>query len=161
MSHNIIIPTSFFCTIFNTIYPSNIMTRSYHVTFSTNSSVKSEENRAQILADVKAESEDNSGNKSKEVNVVFVEKHNAMALRVALSDDNLLNKQYRMIRADKNAQLNGSGNYIAVPMNREGFRLLHSKEKPTWCSMVVAEGQQEMPLSTAVMGLKKNQSMKL
>mmetsp|Transcript_13460 Transcript_13460/g.20472 ORF Transcript_13460/g.20472 Transcript_13460/m.20472 type:complete len:800 (-) Transcript_13460:1513-3912(-) len=134
---------------------------SYHVNFSTNSSVKSEVSCKQILADVKAESEDTSGNKSKEVNVVFVEKQNAMALRVALSDDNLLNKHYRMIRADKNAPLNGCGNYIAVPMNREGFRLLHSREKPIWCSMIVAEGLQEMPLSTAVMGLKKNQSMKL
>lgn len=91
----------------------------------------------------------------KGTSVFYVANRNAKALRTALDSENLLNKIYRMGKAE--GLESNLVDHIAVPVKKEGLRYLAAREKPYWTQLVVASGLQKMPLSTAVLGSKKQQ----
>lgn len=86
-------------------------------------------------------------------NVLYVANKNAKALRTALESENLLDKTYRMIKAQDTPALESSVGHIAVPVKEEALTCVsRSVKKPSWVHLVVAAGKQQVPLSTAVMG---------
>jgi hypothetical protein len=89
------------------------------------------------------------------VTVFYVANRNAKALRTALDSENLLNKMYRMGKVE--GVESHLVDHIAVPVKAEGLRYLSTGEKPYWNHLVVGSGLQKMPLSTAVLGSKKQQ----
>lgn len=100
--------------------------------------------------------EDQSDNATQ---VFFVTNQNAKALRTALEGEGLLDKKYRMVKADeKTRTLSSPAGHIAIPIKGEGLNFLSRTERPSWAQLVVATGQQQMPLSTAIMGAKKQRS---
>jgi hypothetical protein len=88
--------------------------------------------------------------------VLYVTHRNAKALRTALDSENLLNKIYRMGKAE--GLESNLVDHIAVPVKEEGLRYLSAREKPYWTQLVVGSGLQKMLLSTAVLGSKKQQT---
>jgi hypothetical protein len=90
--------------------------------------------------------------------VFYVANHDAKAPRTALKAEDLLDNTFRMVKADENAPtMDNDVGRIAVPMKEEGLRRLSKQEKPSWAHLIVASGHQKMPLSTAIMGSKKQQ----
>jgi tRNA wybutosine-synthesizing protein 3 len=88
-------------------------------------------------------------------NVVYVAKRDANAFRSALEGEGLLDKNHRMTKAaDPTLQ-----DAVAVPVNSEVLNQLSQPNKPAWAHYVVSSGKQEMPLSTAAMGSRRQQSL--
>ena len=114
-----------------------------------------------VLRDLEAACFDESEEREEEeeerfdskTNVLYVANKNAKALRTALESENLLDKTYRMIKAQDTPALESAIGHIAVPVKEEALSCVsRSVQKPPWVHLVVAAGQQQVPLSTAVMG---------
>jgi hypothetical protein len=109
-------------------------------------------NVAAIFVD--EESRNNEQDNDNSTQVLFVTNQNAKGLRTALEAEGLLDKTYRMVKADgKSQELHDPDGHIAIPIKGEGLACLATR--PVWAQLVVATGRQDMPLSTAVMGAKK------
>jgi len=104
------------------------------------------------------EEKDEEDDNENVTNVFYVANHDAKALRTALKAEDLLDNTFRMVKADENAPtMDKDVGHIAVPIKEEGLRRLSKQEKPSWAHLVVASGHQKMPLSTAILGSKKQQ----
>ena len=78
----------------------------------------------------------------------------AKTLKTKLEQAGYLDKRYRMTKAESGPSLHNAAGCIAVPVTLECVAILVDKEDepPDWSTLVVARGQQEVPLSTALLG---------
>lgn len=80
---------------------------------------------------------------------------NAKALKTALEESQYLDKNYRMSKVD-GSLLEYPADHIAVPVTNECLAALEEQsELPDWYSLVVAKGEQQVPLSSALLGRQK------
>jgi len=83
------------------------------------------------------------------VDVVYVKKQDAKAVRTALIVHNLMNKSYRMVPAKE-------GKCIAIPVLKKEALLL-TDENSELSDLIVGIGKQPMPFSSSFMGQQKQQ----
>mmetsp|Transcript_8573 Transcript_8573/g.12145 ORF Transcript_8573/g.12145 Transcript_8573/m.12145 type:complete len:120 (+) Transcript_8573:2-361(+) len=96
--------------------------------------------------------------KTGETNVIYVGKKNAKALKTALEADGFLDKTFRMISAHADSEDWDPKLHIAVPVTKSCLQEIEGRGiagTPSWKSLVLGTGTQEVPFSTAVLGLKK------
>lgn len=111
-------------------------------------------NLAAISVDEDSMNNEEGNDDDSSTTVLFVTNQNAKGLRTALEAEGLLDKTYRMGKADgKSHELHDPDGHIAVPIKDTGLACLATR--PMWAQLVVAAGRQDMPLSTAVIGAKK------
>jgi tRNA wybutosine-synthesizing protein 3 len=92
-------------------------------------------------------------------NVFRVTDRNANALRTALDSECLLDKTFRMGRADTvDSTSDDDISYIAVPVKEEALGSLSGRNPPPWAHLVVSAGLQKMRLSSSFIGSQKQRS---
>jgi hypothetical protein len=85
-----------------------------------------------------------------------VETKDAKAMRTILEKEGLLDKKYRMTKTDALNTANDENTImIAVPVIQKALDFLSSQNIPYWAALVLDSGCQTMPLSTAVLGSRK------
>lgn len=93
--------------------------------------------------------------KDQTTSVLYVTTRNAKALKTALEESEYLDKSFRMAKAD-GSLLENPANHIAVPVTDECLAALEEQsDLPTWYSLVVAKGKQQVPFSTVLLGRQK------
>ena len=115
-----------------------------------------------------------NGNKSEETNVIYVHKKNAKQIKLALEEASLLDRNYRMVKADFDSSTTKSNfiptsadvdikgmdpaSYIAVPVTEECLAIVsrqnqnHDDRAHVWHSLIHASGKQVVPYSSVVLG---------
>ena len=88
--------------------------------------------------------------------VFHVPNKDAKALRTALDSEFLLDKTFRMGKADIiHSAGKGGTTCIAVPVKEEAFTSLTGPIPPTWAHLIVSSGLQKMRLSSSTIGSQK------
>ena len=95
---------------------------------------------------------------NQDTSVVYVDAKDAKALRTVLEKEGLLNKNYRMTKVDDRLTPEGNDKMIAVPVIQKALESLTSQNIPYWADLVIDSGCQKMPLSTAVLGSRKQKT---
>jgi len=99
-----------------------------------------------------------NGSRKGEANVLFVHKRHAKELKTAMDSLSILDRNYRMVKADATAPVDEPISCIAVPVSREGLDFVssqsHCKADYPWLEYVVGSGSQVVPFSSVVLGRK-------
>jgi hypothetical protein len=91
--------------------------------------------------------------------VFYVETEDAKAIRTILEKEGLLDKKYRMTKTNVVTSENDKSRImIAVPVIQKALDSLTSQNIPYWAELVLDSGCQVMPLSTAVLGSRKQKT---
>ena len=99
-----------------------------------------------------------NGSRKGEANVLFVHKRYAKEVKTAMDSLSILDRNYRMVKADASAPVDEPMSLIAVPVTREGLQFVssqsHHKADHPWLEYVVGSGSQVAPFSSVVLGRK-------
>ena len=90
--------------------------------------------------------------------VLYVTNKDAKTLKTALESDSLLDKTFRMTKAD--AKLWNPKMHIAVPVVPRCLKVMQGGDlspPPAWLSLVIGTGKQEVPFSSVVLSQHKKQ----
>lgn len=91
---------------------------------------------------------------SKETYVIFVRNKKAKELKVALEALGILDRRFRMTKAEDSTQFQSAVGMIAVPIIDDFHSIISRDDSTSWTSLVEGSGTQKMPFSTAVLGNK-------
>ena len=99
-----------------------------------------------------------NGSRKGEANVLFVHKRHAKEVKTAMDALSILDRNYRMVKADASAPVDEPMSCIAVPVSQEGLQFVssqsHRKVDHPWLEYVVGSGSQVAPFSSVVLGRK-------
>jgi hypothetical protein len=103
-----------------------------------------------------------NGKSKGETNVLLVHKRNAKEAKNALEKGKLLDRSYRMVKADPNVfgedQDLDPASHIAIPVTQQCIAIYakedRDQDKNPWVSLVRGCGKQEVPFSSVVLGRK-------
>jgi tRNA wybutosine-synthesizing protein 3 len=99
-----------------------------------------------------------NGSRKGEADVIFVHKRYAKEVKTALEGLSMLDRNYRMVKADISAPVDDPLACIAVPVSRDVLELVsgqgHRNADHPWLAFVMGSGTQVVPFSSVVLGRK-------
>ena len=115
--------------------------------------------RSATIATLAEEDDANEDEMERMARVFHVTDRDAKALRSALDSECLLDKTFRMGKADI---INSAGEdgvtCIAVPVKEEALHSLKGLKPPDWAHLVLSSGFQKMRLSSSAIGSQKQRT---